>query len=46
MWCKGKRKKSPDPEIKILTASVRNKDGFIDYPEFVAAQQAATAAAV
>jgi len=30
----------------ILDSDDRNKDGFIDYPEFVAAQQAATAAAV
>lgn len=28
----------------ILEADDRNKDGFIDYPEFVAAQQAAAAA--
>ena len=29
----------------ILEADDRNKDGFIDYPEFVAAQQAAAGAA-
>ena len=38
-----------DDELKnmidpILEADDKNKDGFIDYPEFIAAQQAAAAA--
>ena len=37
-----------DEELKnmidpILEADDKNKDGFIDYPEFIAAQQAAAA---
>jgi len=39
-----------DEELKnmidpILDSDDKNKDGFIDYPEFIAAQQAASAAA-
>ena len=40
-----RQKSWPESDVSsFLFSDDKNKDGFIDYPEFIAAQQAASAA--